>query len=268
MTNENYLELAKICKAIYAGPVNQHLLSYNNLKMDEQRIVHGSIERGFSRIFWNSETVVFAFRGTRELVDWSISNLRMLPRSLKNCGEYSKGIRVHSGFQKTLYYMDKTQKMPGMNSILKHIQELNLFDGKRKVIITGHSLGGGLGTLLAVKLRHTFPDYIKNNLLNVVVFGSPSVGLKKFQAFYGDLNERTIRIVNGSDAVPFTPPLFYHHIGNEIWFDTSDLKLNQKWKFRFLKSLKLPISKFLKDHEMKSYIKRLKEEINNAKKVN
>lgn len=256
--NRNYLELAKICKAVYPGPINHYNLKYNGVPMQRQKIVHGAIGKGFCRIFWNSETIVFAFRGTRELIDWWISNIKLMPRSLKNCGEEAKGVKVHGGFQKTLYYRDKTTKIEAFDAVIHHIEQLGLFDEKRKIVITGHSLGGALGTLFAVKLRHLYPMYVKNHLINIVVFGSPSVGLKKFPSFYGDLNEKTIRIVNGSDCVPFAPPAFYYHVGNELWLDISDVKTNQNWEMRFFRAICLPIGKFLRDHKMESYINRLK----------
>lgn len=256
--NRNYLELAKICKAVYPGPIDHRKLRYNGISMDHQKIVHGSVGRGFCRIFWNSETVVFAFRGTREIFDWWISNIKMMPRALKNCGEGAKEVKVHSGFQKALYYPDKTTKSDAFDAIILHVKQNELFDGNRKIVITGHSLGGAIGTLFAAKLRYLYPNYVKDHLINIVVFGSPSVGLKKFHLFYDSLHERTVRIVNGSDGVPFAPPAFYYHVGSELWLDINDIKTNQKWKMRFLRAIRLPIGKFLRDHKIKSYINRLK----------
>lgn len=252
----NHLELAKICKATYAGPINHKILSYDGLIIDQQKIIHGSYGRGFCRVFWNPETVIFAFRGTRESVDWKTSNLKMFPVQLKNCGTSSRGIKVRRGFQKTLYYPDKTTKLTSIDAVFKHIEELDLFNG-RKVVITGHSLGGALAILFATKLRLKFPEYINANLIKIVVFGSPAVGLKKFKTFYGDLNNKTIRIINGSDIVPFTPPLFYHHIGSDIWYNSRSTKSNNDWFTRLSYALRLPLKKFIRDHSMDSYIESL-----------
>lgn len=258
---KRYLELAKMCKAVYGSPVRQDLLSYNGKKMSGQKIIHGSYGRGFCRLFWNDETLVIAFRGTRESVDWKISNLKMFPVGLKNCNTNSK-IRVHRGFQKTLYYIDKTTKLSSIDALLKHINDLNLIED-RKIVITGHSLGGALATLFSVKIRALMPIVIENQLEEIVLFGSPAVGLKKFKTFYNELNKKTIRLINGSDVVPFTPPLFYHHVGIEIWIRKNNIKENISWIPRLLYALKLPMKNFIDDHGMKSYKESLKVSIKN-----
>lgn len=256
---QRYLELGKICKAVYGSPVRQDLLTYNGKKMSGQKIIHGSYRRGFCRLFWNEETIVIAFRGTRESVDWTISNLKMFPVSLQNCNSDSK-IRVHRGFQRTLYYIDKTTKLKSFDAVLQHINELDLITN-RKIVITGHSLGGALATLFAVKFRAKMPDTIDNQLQEIVLFGTPAVGLKKFKVFYGGLNQKTTRIVNGSDVVPFTPPVFYHHIGDEIWLKKDIIKGNKGWFLRLIYALKLPIKNFINDHSMKSYNQAIKDYI-------
>ena len=252
---DRYLELAKMCKAVYGSPINHNLLSYNKVLIQHQKIVHGSYGRGFCRIFWNEETLIIAFRGTRESVDWTISNLKILPVALKSSS--SNSIKVHSGFQSTLYYKDKTTQLTSFNAILKHLNDFDLFTNRR-IIITGHSLGGALATLFSVKLRSLMPQIIEKQLEEIVLFGSPAVGLKKFKLFYNELNQKTIRIINGSDVVPFTPPFFYNHVGQELWIKKNEIKDNKTWIPRLLYALKLPIKNFINDHEMKSYINSLK----------
>lgn len=254
---ERYLELAKICKAVYAGPVNQKRLSYKQVPIRDQIIVHGSFGRGFCRLFWNDNTLIVAFRGTRETVDWGISNLKMFPVFLKNCDMDSKKIRVHKGFQKTLYFKDKTTGLKGFKAVLKHIDKLGLLSN-REVVIIGHSLGAAIATLFIVKLRAKMPDIVEKQLEEIVLFGSPAVGLRNFKNFYGELSNKTIRIINGSDAVPFTPPMFYYHIGNEIWIRKGQIKKNTSWISRLRYALKLPMKNFISDHGMKSYIESIK----------
>ncbi|MEO8255643.1 MAG: lipase family protein [Flavobacterium sp.] len=256
---KRYLELAKVCKAVYGSPVRQDLIKYNGIAMKGQKIIHGSLNRGFCRLFWNDETIIIAFRGTRESQDWKISNLKMFPVALKSCNNIIK-IRVHRGFQKTLYFKDKTTKLSSFEALFKHIEDLDLLKN-RKIIITGHSLGGAIATLFCVKVRSLMPNVIENQLAEVVLFGSPAVGLKKFKQFYGNLNEKTIRIINGSDVVPFTPPFLYHHIGSEIWLNEDDIKNNKSWIPRLLYALKLPMKNFINDHGMKSYIESLNSKI-------
>lgn len=253
---KRYLELAKMCKAVYGSPVRQDLLTYNGEKMSGQKIVHGSYKRGFCRLFWNDKTLIIAFRGTREKVDWKVSNLKMFPVFLKNCDSNSQKIRVHRGFQNTLYYTDKTTKLKSFEAVLKHISDLDLINN-RQIVITGHSLGGALATLFSVKIRAKMPVVLKNQLQEIILFGSPAVGLKKFKVFYNELNDKTVRIINGSDVVPFTPPIFYHHIGQELWIKKNEIRDNKSWIPRLLYALKLPMKNFIDDHDMKSYIRSL-----------
>jgi hypothetical protein len=249
-----YLELAKICKSVYAGPINHKLLTIDNEPIQYQKIIHGSLGRGFCRLFWNDKKVVIAFRGTREIVDWRISNFNCLPVNVKTHEKDLKHIKVHSGFQKTLNFTDKTTKIKSLEALIKHLEENGLFNGSRKIIITGHSLGGALAILCVVKLRQQFYELISSNLESVILFGSPAVGLKKFKEYYGELNYKTIRIINGSDIVPFTPPLFYYHVGESIWYNSKSIYKNTNWLIRLLHSLRLPYSKFTKDHSMEKYI--------------
>lgn len=255
---KRYIELAEICRATYKGPINHHQLSYNGESIRDQKIIHGSFERGFCRLFWNDSTVIISFRGTRERIDWLISNLKLIPVTLRPELSNSRNIKVHQGFQQTLLnYNDKTTNLKSIAALWKHISDYELFNG-RKVVIIGHSLGGALATLFAVSLRLKYRDYCNNNLVEIVTFGAPSVGLKKFKRFYNELNVKTIRIVNGSDIVPFTPPFLYQHIGTEIWLYEEKVKKNIGWLARLAYSLRLPIKKFMDDHGMNEYIEKLK----------
>lgn len=80
-----YLEMAKISKAAYAGPINHRLYKYAGQPFEVQKIVHGSFGRGYCRIFWNDSSVAIAFRGTRESVDWTIANFKAFPVALRDC---------------------------------------------------------------------------------------------------------------------------------------------------------------------------------------
>lgn len=257
-SNELLIELAKICKSVYGSPINHNTLKIKNKKLNSQRIIHGSFRRGFCRLFWNEEYVIIAFRGTRENVDWKIANLKLFPARLKNCGTESKSLKVHFGFQKALYYTDKTTGLKSVDALYNHLESNNLLNGGRKIIITGHSLGAAIATLFAVKLRFKYKEIADKCIEHIILFGSPAVGFEGFKRYYGSLNSRTLRVINGSDIVPFTPPIFFRHIGASIWYNKTQVIGNESWLFRLLYSLKLPISNFLKEHSMEKYIETLK----------
>eukprot|EP00746_Dinoflagellata_sp_MGD_P019562 gnl/MRDRNA2_/MRDRNA2_145478_c0_seq1.p1 gnl/MRDRNA2_/MRDRNA2_145478_c0~~gnl/MRDRNA2_/MRDRNA2_145478_c0_seq1.p1 ORF type:complete len:450 (+),score=79.18 gnl/MRDRNA2_/MRDRNA2_145478_c0_seq1:50-1399(+) len=72
----------------------------------------------------------------------------------------------------------------------------------KKVGLTGHSLGGALATLTAVKLKVMGVEDV-----NVVTFGCPKVGNEDFKALYEKLGLQscTARFVHDMDPVPHLP---------------------------------------------------------------
>lgn len=249
------LELAKICKSTYSSAINHKNLKYNNTPLHSQKIVHGSFGRGFCRIFWNDSSLIFAFRGTREDIDWIISNLKILPVPFKDS---KNKFLVHSGFQNALYFTDKTTKLISLDAIYKHITDLDLLKS-RKIIITGHSLGGALALLFFTKIYFHFNDYFKNNKTRIVVFGCPAVGLKKFKEHFNKLNQETLRIINKSDLITFLPPYFYHHVGNEVGINDNEIIFRKTWGSRMKFTLRNNPKNFISNHSMTKYILSLKQ---------
>jgi pimeloyl-ACP methyl ester carboxylesterase len=251
-SKELVVELARMSKAVYPGPLNQKTLSIENKRIVGQRYVHGSYGRGFCRVLYNDRAVVVAFRGTREGVDWSVSNFCAFPVPFANAGS-GKPVYVHQGFQRTLYYTDRTSQRPSLDALVSILDEIQI--GQRRLYITGHSLGGALATLAAAKLRHLRPELVADNLRGIVTFGAPAVGLRAFKVFYGELHDLTLRIVNAADAVPFTPPIAYYHVGCAIWLRDNQISADPGWRARLASSLALlsPRS-FRRDHSMIAYI--------------
>ena len=246
-------ELARICKAVYPGPVNQAQLSFAGRSLTEQRIVHGSFGRGYARLFWNAETTVIAFRGTREGVDWQISNLRAFPVPLRDCGPARP--LVHRGFQNTLDYGDKTTGLRSLDALFAHLEEARLLS--RRIVVTGHSLGGALALLFAAKLMARHPGLVQENLDQIVTFGAPAAGLHGFRRHLAPLAARSLRVVNRSDPVPFTPPLFYRHVGQELWLSRRGIVSNPGWPRRALSGARSLFARAVEDHAIALYAERL-----------
>jgi pimeloyl-ACP methyl ester carboxylesterase len=254
-------ETAKISRAIYPGPTNHKLLKLLGEPITSQRFVHGSFGRGYCRIMINDKAVVVAFRGTRENVDWYIANLRALPVRLRDCGLVTS-VLVHKGFQKALDFRDKTSGMRSFDAILSLLDEIDV--GRRDLYITGHSLGGAIAVLFAAKLRHHRENLVKKNLRGIITFGAPASGLSGFHHFYGDLHGLTLRLVNASDAVPYSPPIGYRHVGRSLWIRNGSIEADPGWLPRLRLSLGLvsPLS-FIADHSMAHYIAGLSGAIGN-----
>ncbi|BCG79487.1 lipase family protein [Mesorhizobium sp. 113-3-3] len=249
------VELAKICRRVYPGPLNQRQLTIAGEPIQSQRYIHGSFGRGYCRVFFNEASVVVAFRGTREIIDWQISNFRFLREPLRDCGPAGDHIGVHRGFQRTLDYTDKTTGLRSLEAILRILQEIDV--NSRNLWITGHSLGGALATIFAAKLRHSRPDLIAGNLRGIVLFGAPAVGGVSFKRHYGALNDLTERYINNLDPVPFTPPIGFCHIGRGSWYRDRQWIPDPGWPTRLSMAIRHRPSAMIGDHSMNAYVEAL-----------
>lgn len=111
----------------------------------------------------------------------------------------------------------------------------NLIDGLKayiadpnvKYIITGHSMGGSVASLFAIKAKFEFPDVWAHGESSLITFGAPRLGNTDFAKLHDEYicPDRKIRLVYHRDPaprVPFTTGKnddFTHH-SREVWFCT------------------------------------------------
>ncbi len=147
------------------------------------------------------------------------------------------------------------------DAILADLQQQQPQAGlERPLWITGHSLGGALAILLALKLSQK-PG---SKLAGVVTFGQPKVGdVQLSQAITAQLLPFYRRYVNQRDIVPKLPPLpDYRHSGQLYYFDDLDqLQLNPpRWLMLLDQVLcdanqaEAALRQHLDDHKMKNYV--------------
>lgn len=80
-----------------------------------------------------------------------------------------------------------------------------------RVVITGHSLGAGIATLLAPMIDDLATMTV------VVTFGSPRVGNMAFMQAYAACDDiRHIRVTNDDDPISYVPIIGYHHVGHAL----------------------------------------------------
>ncbi|KAI9716541.1 MAG: hypothetical protein M1812_005272 [Candelaria pacifica] len=77
-----------------------------------------------------------------------------------------------------------------------------------QVVITGHSLGGGVATLAAVDIR-------ANISAELYTFGAPKVGNQHFVDLVEASSTKNYRITNSGDPVIRLPPRYYNHFQPE-----------------------------------------------------
>ena len=108
--------------------------------------------------------------------------------------------RVHSGFSASL------------SSVLAPIETWLAETNPARLLLTGHSLGAALATLLAARLTDG------QRPIELVTFGSPRVGDAALAATLGSRVVR--RYVNCTDAVALLPPpLIYSHVRGLHYID-------------------------------------------------
>lgn len=140
--------------------------------------------------FWASHDsfVLVALRGTQEPTDLLTDlSVQLEPFSLAN----TSGAQVHSGF------------LSSARSIQRNLAQAQLHAKKRQVpiFITGHSLGGAVALLGALKITST-----GGNVDAVWTFGLPKVGNNSFyDAARKTLGNRWHHINQTEDPIPMLP---------------------------------------------------------------
>jgi triacylglycerol lipase len=146
-------------------------------------------------VLGNDTTVILSFAGTDPLnfANW-VTDFNWLPRS----GDLHTGFRVAADAA----WDDARAAAAAATS-------------PKSLIITGHSLGAAIATLIANRLQRE-----ANRTADAVyLFGAPRAGGRGLAAEYGPLlASRTFRLVHGGDIVPTVPPpaLGFHHVGQYL----------------------------------------------------
>ena len=151
---------------------------------------------------WHSgDELIVAFRGTLPpdsadgqdtskdmtlIQDW-LNDANAKPAADPDLGQ------VHGGFEQALQAV-----WPGMFQQITAWQKAGKLGANPKVYVTGHSKGGALAMLAAVKLKAA-----KLPVTEVTTFGAPRVGGADFAKKYAGID--AIRYENDQDLVPHVP---------------------------------------------------------------
>ncbi|KAL4435114.1 hypothetical protein ABPG74_003607 [Tetrahymena malaccensis] len=186
------------------NPHMQHIRVFENKEKNSQ---------GFCGYNPVQNQIVIAIRGTDNLNNW-ITNLKAFPVDFPSCVE----CQIHMGFRDHAQSVQEDINLC-VKSILK--QYINA-----KIVITGHSLGGAIATLVSIEVL----KYLKTkDQVSVYTFGAPKIGNQNFVDYLNQQIPNSYRIVNYYDAVPHLPfkqILDFKHHGYEIWMTNPD-SLNQ-----------------------------------------
>ena len=199
--------------------------------------------------FISNDKLFICFRGTEptkfsdiaaDLKFWQLQD-----------SKYKTG-KIHAGFKKALDVI-----WPSLFIYLKK----NI--GDREVVVTGHSLGAALATLCANRLSKDF----KVTNISLYTFGSPRVGDKRWAS---NFIVPTYRFVNNNDIVPSVPgDILFDHVGNLVYINyygfirdmTRWQRVKDRWRGFWGAIKHFEGVDFFIDHSMKSYLEKVKNNI-------
>ncbi|TFK57277.1 alpha/beta-hydrolase [Heliocybe sulcata] len=140
-------------------------------------------------------------------------------RAIRKPYRQGKGCAVHTGFWK-LYKGIKEAAMESLHDTLQPLSQ-----DVQEIVITGHSMGGAVGSLLALDLLLNQAELLGGRRLKLIFYGAPRVGNAKLAELWSDATQKyrsehgegslTECLVKGyNDGVPSLPPykLGYRHV--------------------------------------------------------
>lgn len=218
-TDSNSLHMIKLSYAVYAGTVDtigaeedwsitEKLVKDASYQMERFENREGSYEPN-AMIVWDDDNVFLVFRGT-EPTSWNqwATDAKILREP------FCVG-KIHRGFRNSVELI-----WPDIMACLNDVYLAK----KRRLFVTGHSLGAGMSQVGASKLEFEeglHPTAIYN-------FGSPrALNFKGADLYNQRLGSRTYRVVNNNDVVCNLPleGMGYSHVG-QFKYISADGKLH------------------------------------------
>ena len=134
--------------------------------------------------------VYVCFAGTQSKRNW-LTNFDVVPKRSDWCGVSSL---VHAGFSDAYDSVEK--------QVTNAVRDQQKAGSIRRVIVTGHSLGGALAVLCAAHLSCEISELAP--VVRVVTFGAPAVGDATFAKAFKSKVPNCVRVSNPYDPIPKT----------------------------------------------------------------
>ncbi len=127
---------------------------------------------------------------------------------VKSDCDFVAGCKFHTGFRDAWNEVAK--------DVVSAVKTTKSRYPRYKIVVTGHSLGGAVGTIAAANLRRDGYD------ADLYTYGSPRVGNGAFADFVTKQRGAEYRVTHLNDLVPRLPPLGldYRHTSPEYYLST------------------------------------------------
>jgi len=223
---------------------------------------------------WVSDgTAYVAFRGTSSRQDM-LTNLdvrRSGGHALEEDGDANTdetAVRIHNGFLRQF----KAVEAPLIADLRRRSAEY------RRIVFTGHSLGGALATIAATVIGTNDAETLGNPEIACITFGSPRVGNRAFGRAFARVVpvDLCCRVTHYEDPVPMVPlsPFYCHVPGTSLRIgstedayeyavhrDVTELPRSERSLFLrvVLALVSLHLTRPIAAHSMVLYIRRLQD---------
>jgi predicted lipase len=183
------LYAAELCNAVYSGSKPEGL----GIQVCETIVDAATDTSGMAYI--TADTIWISFAGTEKRRDW-LSNFKVIK---KKCFGW---FPAHKGFSECA------------EAVIKACLDLVNTFPERRVVVTGHSLGGAIAVLVAIGL-HEKTRVMGARSISLITFGQPRVSTESLirASFPGEY----VRVQNGSDVVARVPKIGYSHAGTCLY---------------------------------------------------
>ncbi|KXN68902.1 alpha/beta-hydrolase, partial [Conidiobolus coronatus NRRL 28638] len=149
--------------------------------------------------------IVLSYRGTNDLSNWLYdTDIKLTSAGLSG---QSSNAQIHSGFNDMAMSL-LSQTTSSLKSAIGKYPDY-------KVVITGHSLGGAIASLIGFQLGQA--NVVSWDKLNVITYGQPRIGNPDFATYLNTKPWTFTRVTSYSDLVAISPGIsmgFYHNQNN------------------------------------------------------
>lgn len=253
--------MARASDAVYDMPPGTLLQFTNEFRFEhpgcEIHVIPSALTDSLCLTIESGDVLYVIFRGTRSLKNL-ITDLEaeIIPIGYPKFILPVPDTKVHRGFQIALDSL-WPDLLPIINAYVYNAQII-----PHKIIISGHSLGAGIGAECAgyiwEKFRFSPIGY---------TFGQPRVGNAAWRKFFEFAFPDWFRMVHCNDVVCRIPAILrlYRQTGIEMFFDNADaLHVDWPWWKKLPSDIRgicrhrwIDVDVLLADHHMDSYVKLL-----------